>query len=139
MSKRTSYKAKQEILQMNTNTKAPHGWIVTVKANGDSFRTLFDPKTGLEQLQASVCGYIELVALSGDLSRYDGFCNDEGRVNGMSVNEIISVLYGRDKVFGDVVICKHDASGDTQGLTNEECKDVIATLKAAGATWKGDR
>lgn len=118
---------------MNTNTIAPHGWIITVKTNGVAFRTPFNPKTGLEQLQNAVAGYIELVSLSDPISRYDGFCNDEGKVIGLPANEVISTIYGRDIIYGDVVICKHDRHGETQGLSDEETAEIFATLTAAGA------
>lgn len=121
------------ITKANKTTNAPHGWIITVKATGEATRTPFDPKTSLEQLKTAVAGYIELVTMNGTMGRYDGFCNDEGKLIGLPANEVISTIYGRDIIYGDVVICKHDRHGETQGLSDEETAEIFATLTAAGA------
>ena len=128
---------------MNTKTKerengtettnAPHGWLVTVNASGEMSREPFDPCNSLRQLQQTVDGYIELHSLR---RRYDCFCNDEGRLKGLSVNEPITVLYGHDLVCGDVAICTHDADGETMGLTDAEAVDVMSTLREFGAVEK---
>ena len=114
-------------------TNAPYGWLVTVKATGEAGRVPFNPEKCHEQLQSAVAGDIELVDLYFNLKRVDCFCNDEGKINGLPVNKVISILYGRDLICGDVVICKHDDMGDTQGLTEEESSGVLATLEAAGS------
>lgn len=118
---------------MRRKPNSPHGWIIVVKSDGITTCTPFDPEHSLKQLQSGVGGYIELVTMRGSMSRFDGFCNDEGKLQGLPVNGVISSLYGRDLVCGDVVICNHDAYGETIGLTDEEADEVIDTLKAAGA------
>ena len=117
---------------------APNGWLVTVKASGEASRIPFDPETSLEQLQSAVAGYIELVTMRGSLRRFDCFCNDEGKIHGLPVNEVISAMYGRDRICGDVVICNHDATGDTTGLTDSEAEVVLAELEANGAAIAGE-
>ena len=118
---------------MDSNKTAPHGWIITVKASGEATRSPFDPDKSLEQLHAAVAGYIELVTLGGSLRRFDAFCNDEGKINALPFNAVISDLYGRDIICGDVVICKHDAMGETIGMTDAEADEVMETLTYAGA------
>lgn len=112
---------------------APEGWIITIKATGEAAKEPYTPQASLAQLQKSVGGYIELVSLRGALSRYDCFCNDEGNINGLPVNWVVSALYGRDAVCGDCAICAHDEEGETLGLADGEVDEVLATLGDAGA------
>ena len=76
------------------------------KANGEVIETT--PKNGkdfsLEEMQAIVGGYIEIVYLdNGKLM----IVNEEGKINGLPLNENASMLVGyTDLVMGDVLVCE---------------------------------
>lgn len=66
-----------------------------------------EPKNGkdfkLKELQEIVQGYIELVNLS---STEYMVVNEEGHLIGLPLNPSATVLYKKDLIVGDVLICK---------------------------------
>jgi hypothetical protein len=68
----------------------------------------------LTELQDFVGGYIEMLKIHGSVDGFDGefemmFCNEEGKLKGLPINLIATVLYvygSRDPVVGDVLLCK---------------------------------
>ena len=75
------------------------------KTNGEVIETT--PKNGkdfsLEEMQAIVGGYIEIVYLdNGQIM----VVNEEGKINGLPLNENASMLVGyTDLIMGDVLVC----------------------------------
>lgn len=76
------------------------------KTNGEVLQTT--PKNGkdfsLEEMQAIVGGYIEIVYLdNGQLM----IVNEEGKINGSPLNDNASMLVGyTDLIMGDVLVCE---------------------------------
>lgn len=76
------------------------------KTNGEVIETT--PKNGkdfsLEEMQAIVGGYIEIVYLdNGKLM----IVNEEGKINGLPLNDNASMLVGyTDLIMGDVLVCE---------------------------------
>jgi len=75
------------------------------KTNGEVIETT--PKNGrdfsLEEMQEIVGGFIEIVYLdNGQLM----IVNEEGKINGLPLNENASMLVGyTDLIMGDVLVC----------------------------------
>ena len=63
------------------------------------------PKNGkyftLEEMQAVVGGYIEIVYLKDKLM----IVNEEGRLNRLPLNYLATKMYGKDFIVGDVLVC----------------------------------
>ena len=82
------------------------------KAHGEVIKS--EPKNGrdyqLDELQAIVSGYIEVVSL------HDGrimVINEEGKINGLAINwnatKIFQRVYGTsDIIVGDVLVCDNE-------------------------------
>jgi len=91
----------------------------------------------LDELQESVGGLIELIRL-GSIG-CDLWCNEEGRLLNLPVNNIATALWWResigngviidDALVGDVIITGGpDANGDTLGLTDEQVAGLLAFI-----------
>lgn len=82
-----------------------------IKTNGEEIE--ISPKNGtdfsLEELHDYVDGYIEVVNLRSENNIM--IVNEEGAINGMSVNLKASMIYSKafnvnQPIYGDVVVCK---------------------------------
>lgn len=79
------------------------------KAHGEVIDN-YQPRNGsdfqLDELQAVVSGYIEVVYLQ------DGrlmVVNEEGKLNGLAINwNATSLVGGRDIIVGDVLVCNRN-------------------------------
>ena len=77
--------------------------------------------TSLGFLQGVVGGYIELVRVTDEL---DMWCNEEGKLQGLPVNEPATALWwalcpemrNQDVICGPVALTSHDGQGDTTSL-----------------------
>ena len=75
-----------------------------IKADGTKIDVI--PKNGtdfqLSELQEIVGGYIEIVFTKDDQLMV---VNDEGKLNGLPINEEATKLVGYDLIVGDVLVC----------------------------------
>jgi hypothetical protein len=82
--------------------------------------------SSLEGMQAIVGGYIECVSLSEGL---DLWFNEEGRINGMPFNRLITDDRGNEwDIHGDLFLARHDDEGETIGVTSKDISDWIMQL-----------
>lgn len=76
-----------------------------IKASGEI--TVVQPKNvtdySLEELQGFVGGYIEIVRMDDE---HFMVVNEEGKVYGLPINMTASMLFMRDTIVGDVLVCK---------------------------------
>ena len=100
-------------------------YIIKVETSGAVGVEPFNADKSLEQLQGIVGGYIEPFAVSGALRKYDFYCDEEGKLKSLPVNAIATLLYRHDYICGNVAICAHNADGETRGLCDEECAEVL--------------
>lgn len=70
----------------------------------------------LETLQALVDGYIEIVPYGSN--GVDLVCNEEGKYNGQEPNR--AVWGGKDVIFGQFVLLRHDDEGNCVGLSEQD-------------------
>lgn len=114
---------------------------MTVHASPDRY-------IGLEELQLSVGGLIELVTTTGNVSL---FCNEEGKLLGLPVNDVATdlwhhylsghleevdgdwdtskILLNYDRLVGSVVIAGAvNKNGDQLGLTEKALREVAGIL-----------
>jgi hypothetical protein len=85
------------------------GSLVVLKANGQRQIIEQDTYPTLEQLQALVGGYIELVCVDYDGSERDMYINENGKIDGLLSNIAATALYQdkwptHDYIVGDAVI-----------------------------------
>ena len=77
-----------------------------IKTNGEVLEV--EPKNGtdfsLEEMQAIVGGYIEIVSLGDDLM----VVNEEGKLIGLPINDVATAMITNDIIVGDVLICKNN-------------------------------
>lgn len=94
------------------------GKLTILKVDGSVSETDLTSSPSLEQLQAAVGGYIEVVPF---FTRYKGqscvaFCNEEGKCNGLPLNKDATMLwyvsmsrsYAEDYLVGDIAIITGD-------------------------------
>lgn len=72
----------------------------------------------LETMQKLVDGYIEMVPYGSN--GVDLVCNEEGKLNGAEPNR--PVWGGRDVIFGQFLLVRHDAEGNCIGLSDQDIK-----------------
>jgi len=92
--------------------------------------TLFVPEINLEVMQGLVGGMIERVPGFPmlDKKRIDLWCNEEGRLHGFTVN--FGPRGNAGLIVGSVFACANSEDGGSIGLTGDQHKLVIETLKA---------
>jgi hypothetical protein len=96
--------------------------------------------TGLDAMQAIVGGYIERLALDENV---DLWCNEEGTINGLSLNRRFAMQapelppgldfvikldpdladpgqMGEHRIYGDFFLARHDDDGETASLTDDD-------------------
>lgn len=95
--------------------------LITIKTDGSVTETDITAPPSLETLQEIVGGYIEAVPY---FNSYGGepcvaFCNEEGKLDGLPVNEVATAAWGEvlakhgglfDLLVGDIVIVTGDAA-----------------------------
>lgn len=93
------------------------GKFIIIKINGDVETTDITQQPGLEALQQAVGGYIEIVP---GITSYDGeeavaFCNEEGKINRLPINQKATRIWNEafgepvgDILVGDVAIVTGD-------------------------------
>ena len=100
------------------------GTMVVIATNGDTNATVYDRALELEDLSKAVGGYIEIVprftsfSWHGSAERCVAFCNEEGKLNGLELNQVATLLWhsalGRrsvnDVLVGPVAIVFGDTS-----------------------------
>lgn len=87
-------------------------------ANGTNF--------SLEELQAIVGGYIELVQLPQDMEMY---CNEEGKLKGLPYNSVATaltrkVLAASDEIVGDVIVGSYKLFREPEELAENEPEEL---------------
>lgn len=82
---------------------------------GEAPRPNFIPNT-LEAMQELVGGYIETVTLEDGLVLV---CNEEGRMNDLPLNALVTTRYGRQSIYGDFFICRGEGD-EFAGLRNSQ-------------------
>lgn len=76
-----------------------------------------EPENGmdftLEEAQKIVGGWVELLRIAGPLPQYDlpekglvMLVNEEGRLDGLPPNEQATMIFQRDFIVGDALICR---------------------------------
>ena len=94
------------------------------------------PREGaLPMLQEAVGGWIEAVSLRD----FDFYCNEEGKLTGLPVNEVATALweevYGpTDVIMGDIIIV---GPVDGEGYNTELSTDHILTVQAIAKVLRG--
>lgn len=84
---------------------------VIYKTNGE--RVGIDPANGknfsLEEMQKAVGGYVQILRMDLDGIPRILICNEEGKLEGLPVNDTVTALVrsagGFDEIVGDVLIC----------------------------------
>ncbi len=81
------------------------------RVNGEVLRV--NPDNGkifmLDELQIYVGGYIELVPGTGKKGEPPAYCNEEGRLNGLKLNDQASIRFAQVLV-GDVIQVRKEKS-----------------------------
>ena len=108
-------------------------YLLKVAANGEISRIPFEADNSYNLLSGAVGGYIEIVPCS-TAKGHDLYCNEEGKLEGLPINEVLTRFYRKtarttDFIVGDGVFAASDVEGKTQGLTAEECDEIVGELK----------
>lgn len=108
-------------------------YLLKVNTDGTTERIPFDPSNSYEQLSGAVEGFIELVPVKLPYD-CDLFVNEEGKLNGLPLNEKLTRLYALengylDLIVGNGIFARHDDAGETLGLTEEVCDYLENYLK----------
>lgn len=98
----------------------------------------YDPKEGssLEMLQARVGGYIEAAPIFD--RRLTMYCNEEGKLQGLPVNRLATILLdhgAHDVIVGDVVLV---GGADVEGYDTSLPRDVQIALGETREKGGGD-
>lgn len=99
-----------------------------VKPNEFPIKVEIDKSNTLKELQNLVDGYIECLSLYNENGMTDIILNEEGKINGMQPNRIVSYhqLFGNgnqqiaDIIFGSFVILNSNDDGEFVGLSEED-------------------
>lgn len=97
----------------------------TIQLRTDRQASIVDTKVDLEYLQSCVGGYIEAVGLEFEGQGATMYLNEEGKLNGLPVNAVATVLaagqiHRSDLIVGNVVLVgAPDENGDDTGLPSE--------------------
>lgn len=89
---------------------------IIIDAKNKEVREKVYPKLTLEDLQAAVEGYIELIRLD---SKNDLYVNEEGRLRGIPYGFTLSCLphHNNPSLVGNAIILSHDDEGDGASTT----------------------
>jgi hypothetical protein len=104
---------------------------VLIRPGGNTEPLMIHEPTELEQLQAAVGGYIQMVPTSINLT---AFCNEDGKSKGLPYNDLAQAVFGGlltpyDHLVGNVVVMGPvDEEGETLGLTPAQV-DIFLTDK----------
>lgn len=90
-------------------------------------------------VKEAVGGYIELVMLRGDFEGYALYVNEEGKLNGLPINDLATAIWERsfgiytDIIVGNAVImsAKTDDEGVHFDLTETETENLIELIERA--------
>ena len=109
-------------------------WGMVFPDDPDADVEVFDHKPDLSEMQAAVGGYIELVGL-WDMGGAQLVVNEEGRLTGLPVNTVATVLARRlDIIVGPAILVgPADDGGELTPLTVD-----MLLLAAAAITEAGD-
>ena len=99
---------------------------ILIKSNG-SWKMIEQKDFSLEDYQKIVGGWVEYVHVYDDIAM---FCNEEGKIKNLPVNNIATQYIKSkqpfdDVICGDVIFSKTDEEGEDVDLTLEEINDVI--------------
>lgn len=89
---------------------------------------------GLKALQKAVGGFVQCINLHYmGLPDIDLWLNEEGKIHGLALNPIATLLsrlykYG-DVIVGPVLICSSNDEGEAVGLNEEQEEKLLAHLK----------
>lgn len=102
--------------------------VVIAKPGERAYMTEIEP--GLASLQAVVAGDIELWAVDGAANF---LCNDEGRINGLSLNRVVTLSDGTVwDIYGPIlVVGMDDAADDFGDLPESEARQWVERLNQA--------
>jgi len=108
---------------------------LTITTTGETSVLEISEGDNLDELQSKVGGLIELIRL-GSIG-CDLWCNEEGKLLNLPVNNIATALWWRESVgngviiddvlVGDVIITGGpDNKGESRGLTDEQVTELLA-------------
>lgn len=104
---------------------------IVIKSD-DSWKIIEQKEFSLEDYQKIVGGWIEYVHVYEDIAM---FCNEEGKIKGLPVNNLATQYIKNKRPFddvicGDVVFSKTDDEGDDIAFNTEETNDVIDFIES---------
>lgn len=104
---------------------------IVIKSD-DSWKIIEQKEFSLEDYQKIVGGWIEYVHVYEDIAI---FCNEEGKIKGLPVNNLATQYIKNKRPFddvicGDVVFSKTDDEGDDIAFNMEETNDVIDFIES---------
>ena len=85
-------------------------------------------KPTLEDAQKAVGGWIERIATPSLPKTVAAFCDEEGKLKGLPVNTIATLLLPAnydDFIVGAVVVCGMTRDGDIRAMTDSELEAVV--------------
>ena len=105
---------------------------IVVKAPGDRPEVVVcEGEVTLAFMQKAVGGYIERVVCEALPPGTSVYCNEEGKLQGLSPN---FAVWG-DVVVGSVIAVGEDEEGDTRSLTEDEATAICRALTRLGEPW----
>lgn len=83
---------------------------------------------GLDELYKHLrCGCIDIVSRRIGNHRYDIIADDEGLLKDDYIVSAIEKRF-REKLVGNLIVCKHNSDGEMIGLSDEEIEEVKAAV-----------
>ena len=94
-------------------------------------------------VREAVGGYIELVMLRGEFEGYALYVNEEGKINGLPINDLAPAVWEMsfglytDIIVGNAVImsAKTNDEGEHFDLTDDEVEDLVERIHKAFARY----
>ena len=80
----------------------------------------------LEVLQQMVGGLIEYVPVCNNI---DMIINDEGKLEGLDINPLATILFSYDYIVGDALIVGINDEGENISLTDKEIERILFVIK----------